>query len=163
MFAVTLIVTGILMIGVFRGKRSLRDYRVVLLSLATGTLIAGYTIIDAEGARAGASPHAYACWLFLLTAIALLAVAWLARRQASIDTFVRRWRSAVPMGVLSALAYWVVLWAMTVAPTALVAAVRETSILFAALIGWGLLGERVGLLRWVGVVLTVAGLVLAKL
>lgn len=163
MFAVTLIVSGILMIGVFRGNRSLRDYRVVLLSLATGVLIAGYTIIDAEGARAGVSPHAYAAWLFLLTAIALIAIASIRKRAASINTFVQRWRIAIPMGVLSALAYWVVLWAMTVAPTALVAAIRETSILFAALIGWGFLGERVGLLRWVGVILTVVGLVIAKL
>lgn len=163
MFAVTLIVTGILMIGVFRSNTGLQDVRVVLLSLTTGALIACYTIIDAEGARAGTSPHGYAAWLFLSTAAALIALAWVTRRQALIDTWKQRWRAALPMGVLSACAYWIVLWAMTVAPTALVAAVRETSILFAALIGWGLLGERVRVLRWVGVVMTVAGLVIAKL
>jgi drug/metabolite transporter (DMT)-like permease len=52
---------------------------------------------------------------------------------------------------------------MTVAPAALVAAVRETSILFAALIGWGMLGEKITRLRWLGVALTVVGLVVARL
>jgi len=60
-------------------------------------------------------------------------------------------------------AYSIVLWAMTVAPAALVAAVRETSILFAALIGWRFLGERITRLRWLGVALTVVGLVVTRL
>ena len=54
-------------------------------------------------------------------------------------------------------------WAMTVAPMALVAAARKTSILFAALTSWGVLGEKVRPHRWAGVVITVAGLGLAKL
>ncbi len=71
-------------------------------------------------------------------------------------------KEGVPIGVVSALAYWVVVWAMTVAPMALVAAARETSILFAALTSWGVPGEKVRPLYWAGVVIIVVGLLLAK-
>jgi len=163
LFAVTLIVVGIFMIGAFRSVRGVHDHRAILLSLATGVLIAAYTMIDATGARAGASPHAYAAWLFLLTAIALLATTAMVHKENVAALVFSRWRSGIPVGVLSAAAYWVVIWAMTVAPTALVAAVRETSILFAALFGWGFLGEKIRFWRWVGAGITVIGLVLAKL
>ena len=72
------------------------------------------------------------------------------------------WKTGVPVGVLSAIAYWVIVWAMSVAPMALVAAARETSILFAAVVSWGVLGEKLRPLRWAGVVVTVVGLLLAK-
>jgi drug/metabolite transporter (DMT)-like permease len=124
--AVALIVAGILVIGL-RGA-SIRDRHAIFLSLATGVAIATYTMIDAAGARAGASPHTYTAWLFVLAAVAQLVVT-----------------------------------GMTVAPAALVAAVRETSILFAALIGWVVLGERIARLRWIAAVLTVTGLIIVRL
>jgi drug/metabolite transporter (DMT)-like permease len=71
-------------------------------------------------------------------------------------------QKGVPIGVLSALAYWVIVWVMTIAPVALVAAARETSILFAALVSWGVLREKVRPLRWAGVIVILIGLVLAK-
>ena len=70
------------------------------------------------------------------------------------------WLKGVTAGVLSAAAYWVVVWAMSVAPMGLVAAVRESSVVFAALLGAFLLRERV---RWVAVVLVLAGIVLTSL
>lgn len=163
LFAVAVIVAGILVIGLAGAGARLRERRAILLSLATGVAIALYTLIDAAGARSGPSPHTYSAWLFVLTAIAWLLVTGFVHRSASLTLLKPHLRRGVSVGILSAVAYTIVLWAMTVAPAALVAAVRETSILFAALIGWGLLGEKVTRLRWFGVVLIVVGLVFARL
>jgi drug/metabolite transporter (DMT)-like permease len=159
--AVALIVAGILVIGL-RGA-SIRDRHAIFLSLATGVAIATYTMIDAAGARAGASPHTYTAWLFVLAAVAQLVVTGFVHGAATPMLLKPHLRHGIAVGVLSAVAYSVVLWAMTVAPAALVAAVRETSILFAALIGWVVLGERIARLRWIAAVLTVTGLIIVRL
>ena len=161
-FAVTLIVIGIYLIAAFGNERSLGGRRAILFSLATGVLIATYTMIDGQGARAGSTPHAYAGWLFVLIAIPIILLAKRRLDKKVKSLFAGHWQKGVPIGVLSALAYWIIVWAMTVAPMALVAAARETSILFAALTSWGVLGEKVRPLRWAGIVITVVGLLLAK-
>ncbi len=163
LLAVALIVAGILIIGLAGAGASLRARHAILLSLATGVAIALYTLIDAAGARVGASPHTYSAWLFVLTAIALLAVTGFVHGTATCTLLRPHLPQGIAVGILSAVAYSIVLWAMTVAPVALVAAVRETSILFAALIGWKFLGERITRLRWLGVALTAVGLVVARL
>ena len=161
-FAVTLIVIGIFLIGMFGNERGLGGRRAVLLSLATGVMIAAYTMIDGQGARAGSNPHAYVAWLLALLAFPIIVLSKRRLNKNLKSLFADHWQKSVPIGVLSALAYWVVIWAMTVAPMALVAAARETSILFAALVSWGVLREKVRPLRWAGVIVTLIGLVLAK-
>jgi drug/metabolite transporter (DMT)-like permease len=161
--AVALIVSGILVIGLAGGGADFRNRHAIFLSLATGVAIAVYTMIDAAGARSGPTPHTYTVWLFVLAAIAQLVVSRIVHGKATLALLKPRLRRGVAVGFLSAVAYAIVLWAMTVAPAALVAAVRETSILFAALIGWGLLGEKITRLRWIGVILTLLGLVLVRL
>ena len=163
LLAVGLIVPGIMVIGLAGGRANLRDRHAILLSLATGVTIALYTLIDAAGARSSPSPHTYSAWLFVLAASAVLVAACVIHRGATITLLTPHLRRGASVGIISALAYMVVLWAMTVAPVALVAAVRETSIFFAALIGWGLLGEKITRLRWLGVALTLIGLVVARL
>ena len=161
--AVTVIVTGIFLTGLAGTGASFRNRHAIFLALATGVSIAAYTLIDAAGARVSTNPHVYSAWFFLLCALALLIAARIVH-GASIVTDIRpRLANGIAAGLVSAAAYWIVLWAMTKAPAALVASLRETSILFAALIGWIFLGERITRLRWVGVVLIVVGLVLAKL
>ena len=161
--AVALIVPGILVIGLAGVGANLRDRHAVLLSLGTGVAIGSYTLIDAAGARSGPSPHSYSAWLFVLSASAMLLVTCVVHRRDTLRLIRPYLHRGVLVGIVSAIAYMVVLWAMTVAPAALVAAVRETSILFAALIGWGLLGEKITRLRWFGVGLTVVGLMVARL
>jgi drug/metabolite transporter (DMT)-like permease len=161
--AVALIVAGILVIGLAGGGADLHNRHAIVLSLATGVAIATYTLIDAAGARSGPSPHTYTAWLFVLSAIAQMMVTGLVHRGRTLVLLKPRLARGFTVGVLSAIAYAVVLWAMTVAPAALVAAVRETSVLFAALLGWGMLGERITRLRWVGVILALIGLVAARL
>ena len=162
LFAVTLLIVGILMIGVFQGRGTLGGRSAVFYSLLTGVLIGAYTLVDAAGARIGENPHAYAAWLFILTSLAL--IAWTVHRigPEALPQIRARVAAGAAAGVISVATYWIVLWAMTVAPAALVAATRETSILFAALIGWGFMGEKITPMRWAGIVLVLLGLVMAK-
>ena len=161
--AVTVIVSGIFLTGLAGTGARFRNTHAIFLAVATGVSIAAYTMIDAAGARASTSPHVYSAWFFFLSAAALLIAARIVHGPTIVTDIRPRLALGLTAGLLSAVAYWIVLWAMTRAPAALVASVRESSILFAALIGWGFLGEKITPLRWVGVVLVVVGLVLAKL
>lgn len=139
---IALICGGVLALaGVGRGPGRPAGLGVALL---TATCIAGYTLIDGVGVRRSGAPAAYTLWLFLLTALPLLAWVLASRGRA----FVAYARSHLHLAALGGLAnigsYGVVLWAMTHAPVAVVAALRETSILFATVIAALFLRERMG-------------------
>ena len=155
--AVILIVIGVLWIG----ARPLgHNYTGLVLSLLTGGLIGVYTLLDGLGGRIGDSPHGFAASLFSLTAIPIVLVAGFVHRGEFAAMARPLWLRGIGAGVLSAGAYWVVVWAMSVAPMGLVAAVRESSVVFAAVIGGVLLKERV---RWAAVLLVFCGIVLTRL
>jgi drug/metabolite transporter (DMT)-like permease len=132
-------------------------------ALANAVIIASYTLVDAAGIRLSGSPEGYIVWLFVLDALPFPLIA-AARRGRELAAYGRRywWRGLVG-GVLSAAAYGVALWAMTRAPVAAVAALRETSVLFAALIGAYLLKESHARRRIGGAVAVVAGVIALKL
>ena len=128
-------------------------------------IIALYTVVDGLGVRAsvsnGEAPLRYVMLLFVLDGIAYPALVWLRRGPAGRREIVRyargRWPMAALGGAASIGSYAIALWAMTRAPVASVAALRETSVLFAALLGAWLLKERFGLQRAVGTGVIVAG------
>jgi drug/metabolite transporter (DMT)-like permease len=133
----------------------------VRLALANAVVIAAYTLNDAVGARLSGAPFAYTLWLFPLTAVPTLL--WLHRHAAP-----RRptWREALRGlgGAGCAIgSYGLVLWAMTRAPVAPVAALRETAILFGVLLARLLLGERPGRWGWGGAAAIAAGAAMLRL
>ena len=155
--AVTLIVIGVVWIG----ARPLgQDYKGLMLSLFTGGLIGAYTLVDGLGGRIGGSPHGFVASLLSLAAILIVLVAGFVHRGEFVALARPLWLRGIGVGILSAMAYWIVIWAMSVAPMGLVAAVRESSVVFAAVIGGALLKERV---RWAAVVLVFCGVVLTSL
>ena len=156
LIAVMLIVAGVIGLG-FRA--ALKDYRAVLFSLLGGSLIAAYTMLDGLGARASASAHAYALWLFILTGIPLLLTALTVHRSRFMGLARPIWVKGLGAGVISASAFWMVIWAMTVAPMGLVSAVRESSVAFVVILGGMMLKERV---RWIAVLAILAGVVLVR-
>jgi len=114
----------------------------LLAALATGGLIASYTVTDGFGGRASGAPLAYASWLFLLQGAAMPLVYFaLRRRWPTVGRDGDTVKSAVG-GVLTMVAYGVVIWALSIAPMGQVSALRETGILFAMLIGVVFLKER---------------------
>jgi drug/metabolite transporter (DMT)-like permease len=136
--------------------------RAVGFALANAAVIATYTIVDGTGARLAGDAWGYIAWLFVLDAIPFSAYMLVAHRPAFIDALKQRRTRGVVGGALSAAAYAISVWAMTKAPVALVASLRETSVLFAALIGARLLREHLTPRRWAGVVAVVLGVVALK-
>lgn len=131
--------------------------RVVMLALLNACFIAAYTLVDGIGVRKSGEPIAYTMWLFFLNALPL--VGWvLFRHPERIWPHLKpRWRWALLGGVCTLASYGFALWAMTVAPIAVVAALRETAILFAILISAFVLKERIGVGRALAAVMIVAG------
>ena len=128
----------------------------------TALAIAGYTIADGLGGRAAGDPVGYLVWLFFLDAWpTLLAILWL-RRGRFLQTPRGDVARSLAGGLLSMLAYGIVVWAMSQAPVAVVAALRESSILFAALISVFVLKERPGSVRLAAIVLLAAAVALLR-
>lgn len=101
------------------------------LALLTACTVCGYTLADGLGARAAGDPHAYSAALFVLDAPPLVAYALWRRGPAALTPALRFWPQGVAAGAMSVASYWIAIWAMTRAPIPLVAALRETSVLFA--------------------------------
>ena len=119
-------------------------------------VIAAYTLVDGSGVRASGNAPSYIGWMFALTALTLvLARPWLGSRGLPQSHGV--W-GLLGVGAACTLgSYGIVLWAMTLAPIGLVAALRETSIVFGTVIAAAMLRERVSPQRWAGVALVAAG------
>ncbi|MCX8146498.1 MAG: EamA family transporter [Azovibrio sp.] len=130
---------------------------------ATAAVIALYTIIDGIGARQSGHALAYTLWLFFLNAWLILAVALCQRGRQALVHLRRRWLFSLAGSVLTIGSYALVLWAMTVASIPAVAALRETSVIFAAILGAWLLKERMGRWRIAGAVLVALGAIAIRL
>jgi drug/metabolite transporter (DMT)-like permease len=141
---VGIICTGILSMAV---RIRAGDSRGIRLAFLNAAVIAGYTLIDGIGVRRSGAPAAYTLWIFLTAGLPLAAWA-IGTRRGSIAFYARQnWRFGLIGGVGTLASYGLALWAMTVAPIAVVAALRETSILFGTIIAGLLLKERIGLAR----------------
>lgn len=114
-------------------------------ALLNAVVIAAYTIVDGMGARQSGAPAAYTLWMFFLTALPFCAWALRGPRgKAALPYLRRHLRLGLTGGLGSVLSYAMALWAMTLAPVAMVAALRETSILFATVLAAFVLKEPVG-------------------
>lgn len=131
--------------------------RATALALLNACVIAGHTLIDGVGVRLSGAPAAYTMWIFVLNGAGLLLWTLTRRRHELMHYASMHWRVA-PVGGLGTLAsYGLALWAMTRAPVAAVAALRETSIVFASLIALAVLCEKISSGRWLAIALIAAG------
>jgi len=159
---VLLICGGVLSLGLagFRWRESRVS---TSWALTNSVVIAAYTLVDAAGVRLSSSPEGYVLWMFVLDGIPF-PVLVLALRGRQFVAYGRRfWMRGLVGGVLSAAAYGIALWAMTRAPVAAVAALRETSVIFAALIGAYILKEGHARRRLGGAAAVVAGVIALRL
>jgi drug/metabolite transporter (DMT)-like permease len=165
-------VTGILLIGVGIGlvalvragpKARAVAAPVVGLALVTATCICAYTVVDGVGARASKNPHAYAAATFVFdTALFIPFVIW-RRGTRGLGVLRKYVPHGLAGGAMSLAAYWIALWAMTLAPIALVAGLREASVLFASIIAIVFLKEPFVLGRVLAAMLIVGGAILIRL
>ena len=159
MLGIVMISLGILAVGMTRGAHA----RSTLLAIAVAVTITLYTLSDGIGVRASGSPMAYTGWIFFGSAVTCISMSFALRGRAVIAYATMYWKRAVIGGILSFVSYGLVLWAMTQAPIGGVSALRETSVVFAALLAMWLLGERSSPLRLAGAITVAAGAVVLKL
>jgi drug/metabolite transporter (DMT)-like permease len=157
-----LIGVGVMMMarGVFSNGESRR-----LLPLALGSAVctAGYTIVDGMGARVAMNATMFTAWLFIFDAMFFSVYSLISRGTAAFQASSRAWGIGAFAGVLSLATYWIAVWAMTVAPIALVAAVRETSVLFAVIIGVVVPKEKADIGKVAAALVIVVGIVIIRL
>jgi drug/metabolite transporter (DMT)-like permease len=137
--------------------------RTTRLALVTACLIACYTLIDGVGVRKSGGAAGYAIWMFMLSGVAVVARTVLLRPGQFLPYAKAHWHIALLGGLGSAGAYGITLWAMTRAPVAAVAALRETSILFATLIAALALREKISKVRYAAITLITVGALLMRL
>jgi drug/metabolite transporter (DMT)-like permease len=113
----------------------------LVLALGTGLNIAAYTLCDGIGARMSGSPFGFIAWAFILEFPVVLFVMF-RRRWKWAETFQANWKQGLGVGLCSVVAYTLVIYAAVHAPLSLVSALRETSVIFAAVIGTVMMGER---------------------
>lgn len=157
LLGIALVATGIALpvgIGISRGGVSRTG---LAYGFATAAVIALYTLIDGIGARHSGNAVSYTLWLFFLNAWLVLGIAVWRRGRGAIIHLRRRWMFSVAGSVLTMGSYGIVLWAMTVASIPAVAALRETSVIFAAILGAWLLREHMGRWRIVGAFIVAFG------
>ena len=155
---VALICAGILSFAIVRAADPGAFRKALAFALGNAAVIAAYTLIDAKGARASGSPVAYTMWFFVANGAALYLYGGL-RRGAEVPHYlVANWRRMAVGAVCTTGSYAIALWAMTRAPVALVACLRETSVIFVALIGAFFLGEPFTGRRLFATVCVLAGL-----
>lgn len=149
--------------GILALAHGAHDRRATAFALANAGVIGCYTLIDATGARASGAPLSYALWLCAGNALMNGAIG-VAQRRGELPAYLRRrWGRALLGGACSMAAYASALWAMTRAPVALVAVLRETSVVFALVLGALFLGEKMTRRRLVATGAVLAGLVVLKL
>jgi drug/metabolite transporter (DMT)-like permease len=161
---IVLICSGVLAMALDARRRNRgASSRTALLALTNAGFIASYTIIDGLGVRVSGEPISYTLWLFLMNAIPLAGWALYREPDRFIQYLRNHWRPAMIGGVGTLGSYGLALWAMTMAPIAVVAALRETAILFGVLISALVLKEKVGLSRFVAAGFIVLGAIALRL
>ena len=162
LLAIAIIAAGIISLALVRRADGLRNGNAALLALVTGVFIASYSLVDGLGARLSGSSLAFFGWMAVGNGLIMAVYLALTSPQSLRDLP----RKGLPVfligGSASFVAYALVTWAFTQAPIALVTALRETSIIFALLIGVVFLKERLSLIKLASTLTTLLGAILLR-
>ena len=158
------LVVGVLLLSA-RGGRELAhiDRRAIGFAFFTALTVCAYSVVDGVGGRLSVNPNAYSAWLFVGIAVVMLPYALFRDGRDVIPTMQQYWQRGIAGGALQFLSYGIAIWAMTAAPIAVVATLRETSVLFGAVIAVVVLKEPLRAVRILAACLIVCGLILIRL
>jgi len=159
---VLLISAGILLLAVNEWRLGRFQLAHTLFALGNAVVICIYTLIDGIGSRLSGNSFSYVGWILAIDGAMLGGFLLLQRREAGMEQVRSRWQAGLGGGLCTWASYAIALWAMTRAPVALVAALRETSVIFGTVLAGALLGERFGAARYAAVFLVCAGAVALK-
>jgi drug/metabolite transporter (DMT)-like permease len=160
--AIGLIAVGIMSLALNQGLDPVRDSRAALLALATGCIAAVYTVVDGLGARYIGS-LSYMMWASLLDAVFFLPVVFFAKRGRLLPIRASTCLSGIVAGVIGFVAYWLIVWALSVAPMGPVSALRAAGIGFAVIFGAVVLKEPMTALKSAAIAAIAAGTAMLKL
>lgn len=142
----------------FDGSRKVRN-SALLWAMATGACVAIYNVIDAQGVRSGPSQWSFIVWLFVLDWIGINTIAFFTRGRKAFMASARAalW-PGIGAGVCSLISFSMALYGFSIAPVAYISAMRETAVVFAAIMGWWFLREGFGVRRTLAAIILAAGL-----
>ena len=164
--AVGLISVGVLVMALGRSQAIIagrNTTRTVIIALVNALFIAGYTLVDGVGVRVSGNAVSYVLWAFLFNAIPVVSWGIWTYRGQLLTHIKQRGHLTIIGGAGTLGSYGLALWAMTMAPVAMVAALRETSILFGVMLSLILLREQISAKRLLGAVLIVGGTMMMRL
>ena len=160
---VALVSSGALMLTAdFRFSKGFQPAPVVL-ALFNAIVIVVYTLVDAQGARLSGNAFSYTGWMLFLLALFFFLVIPIIEGRQVFYRMAKDWKKSIIGGACTFASYGIALWAMTLAPVALVAALRETSILFGMVFSVFILKERITWIRGLSIALIVAGAIAIKM
>ncbi len=163
MIGIIAISTGIASLALVRKNDGKTSGKATILALITGCFIAAYSLVDGTGARIAGTALGFYGWLALGSTIIYISIMFLWNSSAIKTALRERKRIGLFGGSASFTAFAMVIWAFTQAPITLVTALRETSIIFALLIGVFIMKEKLDLTKVISTILTVAGAIILKL
>ena len=153
---------GIIILS-FQNIKTFKNYSAMAYALGTGLFISGYSITDGYGGRVSNSPLNYTSWLMILNAIIFLILLRMMNKPGVVKKVFNKEKKILFVGgTLSYIVYATIIWAFTKASVPTVAALRETSIIFALLIGTFFLKEKFTLLKAAAVLTIFFGVIVLK-
>jgi len=162
MAAVMGIMLGILVFSTRRLGTVMHDRKALFYALLTSVFIAAYTVVDGIGVRRSGSVSGYMVWMTTLEFFPLMLYTYWRRGPRLFRELKQNVGPMLFGGVMAMGGYWIIIWAMTQAPIAMVAALRESSIIIAALIGAYYFKEPAGMRRVVAAVIVCLGVVVLR-
>jgi drug/metabolite transporter (DMT)-like permease len=162
LIGVICLAVGVMALTFDKGAGIAQKPKSVLFALATGVCIASYTIVDGLGARQAGSILGFAVWLTIGDGVLTFILALIWKRNAVWQVARENLSIGFLGGAMQVGAYWIIVWALAVSPMGMVSALRETSVLFAAIISTFLLKEGFGVWRFVSASFISFGLVLTR-
>lgn len=160
--AIVIIGAGITSLALVRQSDRWQNRNAAAVALVTGGFIASYSLVDGLGARVAGTSLGFYCWLAIGNGLLMIAYVAITSPKTLNDIPRRGLPVLLLGGGASFVAYAIVTWAFTQAPIALVTALRETSIIFALLIGVVFLKERLNLIKVISTMTTLLGAILLR-
>lgn len=153
---------GVMALAFDGGKVSSINPKAILFALATGVCIASYTVVDGIGVRQAGSILDFAVWLTICNGVLTFLIALIWKKREIVVVLKNNALIGFAGGAMQVGAYWIIVYALAVAPMGMVSGLRETSVLFAALISTFLLKEGFGVWRFVSACLVTFGLIVSR-
>jgi|TARA_B110000285_G_C15062306_1_gene583070 drug/metabolite transporter (DMT)-like permease len=161
--SILLISIGVILIGLF-SKSVLKNHKILYTSLATGVFIGIYSVVDGYGARLSGSAVSYMSWVFIFSALFFPVILHFRKQKNILKKTLTEGKFIFWIGgSFSYVAYVITVWAFTKSPIPMVSALRESSIIFAILIGYFYLKEKINMYKIISILLIFVGVIGLKL